>query len=266
MKQIGKKNAKIFLLAFSLLLLTVVGLTVAYYNSQKAFKNEFHVNAPGVSIYEKFNPTDWWVPGEEKSKQAWFTNTGELDMLLRFKIDYDWAEGQKPTGAASEAEAKDAVKLYWTDSTNDSGAKELPIAIEGGEPVVFGDFIGFYDSDEKTTYYYYKKILKAKGTDGSSTQHVLESVKFEPNLSNDGHLHSDYSGTQIDLTITGETVLVDWRAAQEKWPNVRIDDTCKNRDENGKVVSDGKVVLNEDGMIDWVAAVNSIAPGVSDTP
>lgn len=251
MKQISKKTTKI-ILALSLLLLTAVGLTIAYYNSQKAFKNEFHVNSPGVSIYEKFNPTDWWVPGEEKSKQAWFTNTGELDMLLRFRIDYDWADGQGPTGPSSEMDAKNVIKLYWEDSKKPGGRKELPVA-EAGKTVEFGDFIGIYDPDAKTTYYYYKKILKAKGSDGSSTQHVLESVKFEPNLSNDGHLHSDYSSTQIDLTISGETVLVDWRAVREKWPNVKIKDDYKNKDENGNVVSDGKVIPGRDGMISWEA-------------
>lgn len=35
-------------------------------------------------------------------------------------------------------------------------------------------------------------------------------------MSNDGHLHSNYAGSQIDLTITGETVLVDWRAVEEQ--------------------------------------------------
>lgn len=257
MKQINKKNAKIFLV-FSLLLLTTVGLTIAYYNSKKIFSNEFHVKAPGVSIYEKFNPADWWVPGEEKSKQAWFTNTGELDMLLRFKIEYDWAEGQRPTGAASEANAKDAIELYWRDSNN--GKVELPVASEDNPQVNLGDdFIGFYDAEAGTTYYYYKKILKAKGSDGSSTQHVLESVKFKPNLSNDGHLHSDYSSSQIDLTITGETVLVDWRAAQEKWPNVKIADQYID-------FNNGKVTPNEDGYISWEMAKDLNQPEVSDTP
>lgn len=247
MKQISKKTVKV-LTVVSLLLLTAFGLTMAYYNSQKDFKNEFHVNAPGVSIYEKFNPTDWWVPGEEKSKQAWFTNTGELDMLLRFRVDYDWAKGQKPTGDASDMQAKDVIKLYWRDSTHSSDKLiELPVAT--AEKPVVGvdinnfDFIGIYDPDAGTTYYYYKKILKAKGSEGSSTQKVLESVKFDTKLSNDGHQHSDYSSTQIDLTITGETVLVDPRAVKEKWPNVKISD---------KYIEDNKITPIE-GIISWEA-------------
>ena len=85
MAQISKKAKKI-LIVLGLLTIAVIGLTLAYYSGQEEFENEFHVKEPGVAIYEKFNPTDWWVPGEEKSKQAWFTNTGEMDMLLRFKI------------------------------------------------------------------------------------------------------------------------------------------------------------------------------------
>lgn len=240
MKQVSKKTTKI-LIILGLLITTAVGLTLAYYNSQKTFSNEFHVKEPGVSIYEKFNPTDWWVPGEEKSKQAWFANTGELDMLLRFKIDVDWAPGQKPkdaNGNELNVDAKDVVTLYWKDSKYDENEIKGPIILPKAteENRVVGDqkrdIDGVVTDDEEdilpsgfdfipvyqdgNTYYYYKKILKAKDDPQFKTQHVLESVKFSENLSNDGHLHSNYAGSQIDLTITGETVLVDWRAVEEQ--------------------------------------------------
>lgn len=216
MKHLSKKNIKV-LIAFCFLLFTAIGLTLAYYSSQKDFQNEFHVKEPGVAIYEKFNPTDWWVPDEEKSKQAWFTNTGEMDMLLRFKIDVEWAEGKEPKdkdGNVLPVAAKDVVTLYWKDSSG-GNAITLP-----EEKTTGFDFMPI--TENGTTYYYYTKILKAKDLDGSSTQHVLESVKFSPNLSNDGHLHSNYADTQIDLTISGQTVLVDERAVEEQWPGVTV--------------------------------------------
>lgn len=230
MAQISEKAKKI-LIVLGLLTIAVVGLTLAYYSGQEEFENEFHVKEPGVAIYEKFNPTDWWVPGEEKSKQAWFTNTGEMDMLLRFKITPEWVEKPKDKNGIVLPDEKikpidEVITLYWKDSTGGTPIA-LPKASEDN-PVIMPeegsafDFIAIYDRTEKTTYYYYKKVLKAKGSSQSSTQHVLESVKFSENLSNDGHKNSDYSNVQIDLTIAGETVLVDERAVEEQWPGVTV--------------------------------------------
>lgn len=239
MKQLSKEKKNILIIS-GLLLLTAVGLTIAYYNNQKTFKNEFHVGAPGVVMYEDFNPADQWVPEEEKGKQAWFTNTGELDMLLRFKVEARWDIAPTWTdknGVKHEIEGKkkgdlvgsDVLTLYWKDSQDDptkghqtgvdneagSGALELSEELSTSYPDEF-------DFKKVGEYYYYKKILKAKGSDMSSTQHVLESVKFDPHLSNDGHENSDYSHTQINLIITGETVLVDKRAVEEQWPGVEV--------------------------------------------
>lgn len=234
MKQISKKNIKI-LITLGVLVLAVIGLTLAYYSSQKEFENEFRLKEPGVAIYEKFNPTDWWVPGEEKSKQAWFANSGEMDMLLRFSIEIKWADGHAPSykdkdGAIVpvDVQAKDVVDLYWKDSKDKPNPIPLPTTLAEANALDGFDFIPI--TQDGVTYYYYKKVLKAKGTVGSDgadlskTQNVLESVKFHTNLSNDGHDNSDYSNTQVDLTIKGETVLADAAAVKDQWkesPNVQ---------------------------------------------
>lgn len=62
MKQLLEKNKKI-LIALGLLFLAAAGLTYAYYNSMKDFKNEFRTPKPGVAIHEIFDPSDYWVPG-----------------------------------------------------------------------------------------------------------------------------------------------------------------------------------------------------------
>lgn len=200
MKQMSAKAKKI-LVALGLLLAAAVGMTVAFYASRKTFDNEFRVKKPGVAVVEKFNPADHWVPGEEKSKQVWFTNTGEQDMLLRFSVKAEWDPATPHPNDGRSPES--VVTLYWNTGEGNRGE---------GVPADFTKI-----SQNGIEYYYYTKVLKA----GESTQHVLESVKFAANLSNskDGHENSDYSGTQINLTITGETVLADAEAeaAAELW-------------------------------------------------
>lgn len=178
MKKLAKKSKNILLL-FALALLAIVGATAAYYTSQKAFDNELSVKAPGVAVLEKFNPADHWVPGEEKTKEVWFTNTGQMDMLLRFRVEIEW-ENSMPNGAKA---AKDVVRL------NHDVASKFET-----------NFDSFKEGDE--TYYYYNKVLKP----GESTTHVLDSVIFHSDISNDSH-GIDYSGSQVNITIIGETVL-----------------------------------------------------------
>lgn len=217
MKQIIEKNKRT-LIILGLFLLAVMGMTLAYYNSKKDFKNEFRTPKPGVAIHEVFNPTDYWVPGEEKSKEAWFSNSGEIDMLLRFKVDVAWAEGVKHP----KRDPNEFVTLYWKSSKLGSDNK-VKLSEAGGKE----DFDFELGPDG---YYYYKKVLEAEGSNMAVTQNVLESVEFSNELSNDGHKNSDYSNVQVNVTIKGETVLAsaEGAAALAEWQTsvaaVKIDD------------------------------------------
>lgn len=227
MKQISKKS-RMILISLSLLLLAAVGMTVAYYNSQKDFHNKFQTGAPGVAIQEEFDPADLWLPDEEKSKKVWFTNTGEMDMYLRFKVKIRWKDGKKPEKVTDVKDLKGIITLYWRDSKN--GGITWTQAAAGSPPfsgllTPVTDIETVDGEDVSTTYYYYNKVLKA----GESTERVLESVKFSPELSNDPHEHTDYSNVQIDVTITGETVLANPKAASDEWGMTVKDDKTENQ-------------------------------------
>ncbi|MCI9502469.1 MAG: hypothetical protein HFG76_10845 [Hungatella sp.] len=228
MKQLNKRATKI-LIVLSLLMLTAVGMTIAYYNSQKDFHNKFRTGAPGVAIQEQFDPADLWVPGEEKSKKVWFSNTGELDMYLRFIVEVQWKDGEKPTKITDIKDllGEDGIiTLYWRDSTGENITWTQATA-DGFSglltPVTVTETVE--GKNVSITYYYYNKILKA----GESTEHVLESVKFNTRLSNDEHEHTDYSNVQIDVTIKGETVLANPEAANDEWKMIVADDETENR-------------------------------------
>lgn len=203
-----KKKEKLLFFTLSLLLIVIIGGTIAYYNSKKDFENEFQVGEPGVAMEEKFNPADHWVPGEEKSKEVWFKNTGEMDMLLRFSVKVEWDS----TVEHPDRDPNEVITLYW----NDGKGNRIPATPSDAVPVDFQKIT----QDEKD-YYYYTKVLKA----GESTEHTLESVKFATNLSNDGHKNSDYSNTRLLVTIKGETVLAVPEAVEEwkEFPQIKAD-------------------------------------------
>ena len=215
MKQINKKATKI-LIILSLLLLAAVGMTIAYYNSMKKFENEFSVNAPGVAVYEKFDPSDLWVPGEEKSKEVLFKNTGEQDMLLRFSYKIEWV---LPEGKGTPPKsAEEVVALHWNIGDGNEKGEDKEAFAAGKFTDIPIDFTKVTQDGRNginTDYYYYNKILKA----GEATDWVLESVKFAKDISNDEHGY-DYSNLQINLTITGETVLADSAAVTDQWKNL----------------------------------------------
>lgn len=192
MKAITKKTKHIIII-LALALLAVIGMTIAYYTSRNDFKNEFSVAKPGVAVVEEFNPADDWVPGEEKTKEAWFTNSGEIDMLLRFHVDVAW---EADTAPANAKEAAEVVTL------NRDSAFE-------------NNFVSFTENDK--VYYYYKKVLKP----GEATTNVLDSVTFSSDLSNDHH-GVNYENAQVNIIITGETVIASpnedgYAEAAEEW-------------------------------------------------
>ena len=204
MKWMSRK-ARLALAASGLVLLSVIGATAAYYTSSKQFSNYFSVGAPGAAVQEKFNPADRWAPGEDKEKVVIFRNTGDMDMLLRFTVEAGWKDP-----APADAEFPPYV-LYWNTDEGD-GAEEDPAQAGAFRTTDDGRIKDFQKvtvnvDGENKDYYYYKKILKA----GESTEKVLKSVKFKTELTN------AVSGSQINLTVKGETVLVNRDAALEAW-------------------------------------------------
>ena len=80
----GKTKFRVLLLvglAFAL----VIGSTVTYFANSNSLPNPFQTNKAEVVVMEQFDPSDKWVPGEQKKKEVWFENDGEQDMLLRFQ-------------------------------------------------------------------------------------------------------------------------------------------------------------------------------------
>lgn len=174
------------------------GGTWAYYGASQSIANPLRTPDSSVAIVEDFNPTDSFLPGETVTKKVAFQNTGDMDLYLRVKIppSEGWYESVFKNGNAVGVFPVDENKLL-TSRVIKNWTKEW------GEQAADGSWS---DGDEWITfgsYRYYKKILPA----GGHTADILESIKLDPEVSNDRHA-ADYSDKIYKLTFDAEAVPV----------------------------------------------------------
>lgn len=186
----------------ALCIITLIGVsgTYAYYQSEVQIKNPFRTGEPRIHLSEKFNEADNWVPGEEKEKKVWFENLGNMDLLLRFKVEVTLRDP-----------ADQPVKI--TASKSD---KNVYVTADGNEFCTLNWFDENMKSwaDKQDGFYYYNQIFKAE----AKTLPVLKSVTFSKGLSNDVHgIRTDYSQYKLQVKITAETIQVNKEAASALW-------------------------------------------------
>ncbi len=157
-----------------------VGTVYSYFYGSHQLTNTLAVIEPGFNISEKFNPYDYWVPGEKKEKIIWFENSEAMPLLLRFKIE-------KPVWSISGV-PDDAVTFNYSTYLLDS-----VIWTDGGDG-----------------WNYYNQIF----TPGHITDPVFDSVTFSQSLSNaviSGAIN--YTNTYIDIGIKAQTIQINPEAA-----------------------------------------------------
>lgn len=186
----------------ALCIITLIGVsgTYAYYQSEVQIKNPFRTGEPRIHLSEKFNEADNWVPGEEKEKKVWFENLGNMDLLLRFKVEVTLRDP-----------ADQAVKI-----TASKWDKNVYVTADGNEFCTLNWFDENMKSwaDKQDGFYYYNQIFKAE----AKTLPVLKSVTFSKGLSNDVHgIRTDYSQYKLLVKITAETIQVNKEAASALW-------------------------------------------------
>lgn len=180
MKKLKKKNI-ITLLAAVTAIASISGIW-AYFSLIQPVTNRFVTAGSGLSITEKFDPTDKWLPGEKKEKQVIFDNTGNLDMLMRFRVEMKVldAEGTEQDRIQN---GKALFELGWNRPVKEEDGTFYP---SGFTP----------RSDGENTYYYYNKLLTGK----TSTEPVLEYVKFADWAGN------EYQGWTAEVNIICEMI------------------------------------------------------------
>ena len=170
-----------------LLCLAFMGTTLARYSNQITIRNPFSTAVSSAVLLEHYTPESVFLPGETIQKEPWFRNTGEVDLVLRLKVEETWlSEAQRPIDLEVSA-----VKKDWSDSFERDWVKIGP-------------------------WYYYCPILRKAGESGCQTPIILEKLSLSKDCSNDSH-GPDYSGQIYQLKLQAEAVQADQLSINTEW-------------------------------------------------
>ena len=197
-----KKNLIIILI----LLVGVVGITLAYFSNSTSIDNLFSTKKYGSTITEEFISPDGWLPGDETSKSIVATNTGEVDQAVRISYTEKWLDSNN----------NELNGWIHEDGTKSSHTTEEELSSD--ERVAIINFDNNDDWTYKDGYYYYNYRLQPN----ESTSSLIKSVTFNPKTKLDdtctssisngkktvtcNSSGSDYDNAIYTLTFTIETV------------------------------------------------------------
>lgn len=181
MKKIG---LKLTALLAGCICLAGIGTSWAHYANVVNIRNPLSTQNSSVELVENFNPNSSFLPGETVKKEPHFENTGEIDLILRVKVEECWKDAEGTIqGWGPDFPNREMVEKGWTDSWKN-------------------------DWQEMGDYFYYKKILTRAGTPGSTTANILEYLRMKPEASNDSH-GIDYSNLIYELKFEADAVPAD---------------------------------------------------------
>ena len=186
------KNKKSLIAIIAVLLVAVVGVTFAYFQSSVSFENLFTTGTYKVVTTETFESPSNWAPGEEIPKTITSTNEGTIPAAVRVSYTEQWLDEDNQDITSQVANGTAIINL---DNTN--------------------------EWTKEGNYYYYNYILEPEDT----TSSFMKSVTLNPDLNGvtctgDGNTKTCTSNNSIlggtyKLTITKETVQAD--RYQEVW-------------------------------------------------
>lgn len=198
------KKSKMALLMFALFLAVSVAGVWAYFGEEMVAENPFYTVRPEISIVEIFDPSDEWVPGEEKQKEVRFQNDGNLDMLMRFTVE------KTVYGPADSKGNREKVTPIPSKKVEEA---EVPLfSVQYNDTYLSENFVSETDKDG-VTWYYYKNVLRAE----SATKVVIKSIKIADWAGN------DYQDYELHAIVKAEMVQFDEEspiaATETGWPS-----------------------------------------------
>ena len=100
-----KKNKSLIIILL-ILVVGVIGLTLAYFANTANITNEFKSKEYGTTVTEEFTSPDNWLPGSTEPKTLTVTNSGQVDEAVRVSYTESW------TSKNSNEEGNPIKKIY----------------------------------------------------------------------------------------------------------------------------------------------------------
>ena len=151
------KNKKSLLGILLLVIVGVVGATIAYYTSSDVFENIFGTKVYKMEVYEMFESPDDWTPGTTTPKTVVATNKGNVPAAVRISYTEEWKDASGEVLPLTDNDNHHAAIIDFASDLN----KKWITSVEDGK-----------------TYYYYK----AKIAKDESTSSLIDSVTFNAAL------------------------------------------------------------------------------------
>ena len=195
-----KKNKSLIIILL-IVVLGVVGLTIAYFSNTTSIDNFFSTKEYGTTIEEVFVSPDNWLPSDTTEKQITVTNSGQVDEAVRISYSEVW-------------KAQDGTVLSGLIDENGNLTDEEA----NSEHAAIINFSNNDDWTESNEYYYYNYKLSPNET----TSSLIDSVTFNSKVKNSSNCttvenngvktitcnstNSGYDGATYTLTFKIETV------------------------------------------------------------
>ena len=184
-------------IAAGVLLIAVVGGSLAWFTSQDTKTNHFTTGSISHEIVEDFDttgPSQDLLPGDEVNKDVWINNTGKSDALLRVKITPQWMNGEEAdTTLGNELVFAEKVQT----ALNESGIAEGATWVLGNDG-----------------YLYYTSILSVNSEEvEKQTAQLLDAVRLSGKITD----QTKFANKEMNVIIESETVQVNKDAYEEEW-------------------------------------------------
>ena len=220
MKKLNKKAAA----GIGLGALALVGGTFAYYSQTASLDNPLSTGKYTTQLVEDYTPpTEDLKPGAKWDKNVGAENTGDYPVLVRVSMKENWSykgETDPYKTILSESELFDngtyAGGIFDADQVNDTDG--LAPAEDG--TVVHKNILtndGWIDGGDG--YWYWNGVLEKKGSDKSSTTHLLEGLTMATDIDLGHYETKEYyavAATQPDLHNTDAWTLIDWTKVNDE--------------------------------------------------
>lgn len=187
-------------IAAGVLLIAVVGGSLAWFTSQDTKTNHFTTGSISHEIVEDFDttgPSQDLLPGDEVNKDVWINNTGKSDALLRVKITPQWMNGEE----ADTDLGNEGIELVFAEKVqtvlNESGIAEGATWVLGNDG-----------------YFYYTSILSVNSEEvEKQTAQLLDAVRLSGKITD----QTKFANKEMNVIIESETVQVNKDAYEEEW-------------------------------------------------